>query len=42
MSDLISRKALIDVFAGLVPYAIDGFEDAAYARGLDAGYRALV
>lgn len=42
MSDLIDRQALIGVFAGLVPWAIDSFEDAAYARGLDAGYQALV
>ena len=40
--DLIDRQALIGVFAGLVPYAIDGPEDDAYARGLDAGYQALV
>ena len=40
--DLIDREALIGVFAGLVPWAIDSFEDAAYARGLDAGYQALV
>ena len=42
LSDLIDRQALIGVFAGLVPYAIDGPEDDAYARGLDAGYQALV
>lgn len=42
MDDLISRQALIGVFAGLVPYAIDGPEDDAYARGLDAGYQAVV
>lgn len=42
MTDLIDRQALIGVFAGLVPYAIDSPEDDAYARGLDAGYRAVV
>lgn len=42
MTDLINRQALLGVFAGLVPYAIDGPEDDAYARGLDAGYQAVV
>lgn len=42
MDDLIDRQALIGVFAGLVPYAIDGPEDDAYARGLDAGYQAVL
>ena len=42
MDDLIFRGALEDTFASLVPWVIDSAEDDAYARGLDAGYQALV